>query len=100
MQAAVDARRDDLSSNLDGAARAADRLDDSSLASTQDCSDLRGAYVTAKQLVDGSSTDYDALTQAQQNLTAAMSGCATNLSQSDMEKVFGEPQGFTQGKDE
>ena len=100
MQAAVDARRDALSSNLDGAARAADRLDDSSLASTQDCSDLRGAYVTAKQLVDGSSTDYDALTRAQQNLTAAMSGCATNLSQSDMEKVFGEPQGSTQGKDE
>ena len=29
-----------------------------------------------------------------------MSGCATNLSQSDMEKVFGEPQGSTQGKDE
>lgn len=100
MRAAIDARRDDLSSNLAGAARAADRLDDNSLTSTKDCSGLRGAYETAKQLVDSSSTDYDALTQAQQKLTAAMSGCATNLSRSDMEKVFGEPQGSTKGKDE
>ena len=43
--------------------------------------------------MDSKSDDYDALTKAQQNLTTAMSGCATNLDPTNREKVFGQPQG-------
>ena len=39
------------------------------------------------------SDDSDALTKAQQNLTTAMSGCATNLDPTEREIVFGQPQG-------
>ena len=60
---------------------------------TQGCGDIKNAYETAKQLVDSKSDDYDALTKAQQDLTTATSGCATNLDPKDLEKVFGQPQG-------
>lgn len=93
MAAAIDARLEDISSGLDSTADSITVIDESDLAGTQGCGDLKAAYETARQLVDSSSRDYDALTGAQQELTGALSGCATNLSQSDLEKVFGQAQG-------
>ena len=96
MRAAIDARTADISSSLDGAKRAAEgigKLETDGLA--QDCSDLSGAWERARKLVDGKSDDYDALTQAQQDLTSAMSGCATALNETDRTSVFGQPQGST-----
>lgn len=93
MQAGIEARRDDLSSGLDNTARNVTTIEQDNLSGTQGCGDLKAAYETAKQLVDSKSDDYDALTKAQQNLTTAMSGCATNLDPTDREKVFGQPQG-------
>ena len=63
------------------------------LENMQGCGDIKNAYETAKRLVDSKSDDYDALTKVQQDLTAATSGCATNLDPKDLEKVFGQPQG-------
>lgn len=93
MQAGIEARRDDLSSGLDNTAREVATIKQDDLSGTQGCGDLKAAYETAKRLVDSKSDDYDALTKAQQNLTTAMSGCATNLDPTDREKVFGQPQG-------
>ena len=96
MRAAIDARTADIGSSLDGAKRAADgigKLDADGLA--QSCSSLSGAYERARKLVDGKSDDYDALTQAQQDLTSSMSGCATDLNETDRTSVFGQPQGST-----
>lgn len=93
MQAGIEARRDDLSSGLANTARNVTTIEQDNLSGTQGCGDLKTAYETAKQLVDSKSDDYDALTKAQQDLTTAMSGCATNLDPSDREKVFGQPQG-------
>lgn len=93
MQAGIEARRDDLSSGLDNTAREVATIKQDNLSGTQGCGDLKAAYETARQLVDSKSDDYDALTKAQQNLTTAMSGCATNLDPTDREKVFGQPQG-------
>lgn len=93
MEAATDARLEDLSSGLDSTAASIDVIDASGLSGTQGCGDLKAAYETAKRLVDSTSRDYDALTSAQQDLTGALSGCATNLSQTDLEKVFGQAQG-------
>ena len=93
MQAGIEARRDDLSSGLDNTAREVATIERDDLSGTQGCGDLKAAYETAKRLVDSKSDDYDALTKAQQNLTTAMSGCATNLDPTDREKVFGQPQG-------
>ena len=93
MQAGIEARRDDLSSGLDNTAREVATIEQDNLSGTQGCGDLKAAYETAKRLVDSKSDDYDALTKAQQNLTTAMSGCATNLDPTDREKVFGQPQG-------
>ena len=93
MQAGIEARRDDLSSGLDNTAREVATIERDDLSGTQGCGDLKAAYETAKRLVDSKSDDYDALTKAQQNLTTAMSGCATNLGPTNREKVFGRPQG-------
>ena len=93
MQAGIEARRDDLSSGLDNTAREVATIERDDLSGTQGCGDLKAAYETAKRLVDSKSDDYDALTKAQQNLTTAMSGCATNLDPTNREKVFGRPQG-------
>lgn len=93
MQAGIEARRDDLSSGLDNTAREVATIERDYLSGTQGCGDLKAAYETAKRLVDSKSDDYDALTKAQQNLTTAMSGCATNLDPTNREKVFGRPQG-------
>ena len=93
MQAGIEARRDDLSSGLDNTAREVAAIERDDLSGTQGCGDLKAAYETAKRLVDSKSDDYDALTKAQQNLTTAMSGCATNLDPTNREKVFGQPQG-------
>lgn len=93
MQAGIEARRDDLSSGLDNTAREVATIERDDLSGTQGCGDLKDAYETAKRLVDSKSDGYDALTEAQQNLTTAMSGCATNLDPTDREKVFGRPQG-------
>lgn len=93
MEAAIAARLEDLSSGLDSTAASITVIDESDLAGTQGCGDLKTAYTAAKQLVDSTSRDYDALTAAQQDLTSALSGCATNLSPSDLEKVFGQAQG-------
>ena len=93
MQAGIEARRDDLSSGLDNTAREVATIEQDNLSGTQGCGDLKAAYETARQLVDSKSDDYDALTKAQQNLTTAMSGCATNLDPTNREKVFGRPQG-------
>lgn len=93
MQAGIEARRDDLSSGLDNTAREVATIKQDDLSGTQGCGDLKAAYETAKRLVDSKSDDYDALTKAQQNLTTAMSGCATNLDPTNREKVFGRPQG-------
>ena len=93
MQAAIDARREDLSSGLASADKESKRIEQGDLSATDGCDDLKGAYETAKRLVDSGSQDYDALTGAQQDLTAAVSGCATNLGPFDRAKVFGSPQG-------
>lgn len=93
MRAAIEARRTDLSSGLDDLAREVKAIDANGLAGTEGCGDMKGAYRTAKKLVTGKSNDYDALTKAQQDLTAAVSGCATNLGSADQAKVFGQPQG-------
>jgi len=93
MQAGIEARRDDLSSGLDNTAREVATIERDDLSGTQGCGDLKAAYETAKRLVDSKSDDYDALTKAQQNLTTAMSGCATNPDPTAREKVFGQPQG-------
>ena len=63
------------------------------------CKSLRGAYETAKSLVNGKSQDYDALTKAQQDLTSATSGCAASLEGDQLTKVFGQAQGSTDGTD-
>lgn len=93
MRAAIDARHSDLSDGLDNTAKSVTTIQQDNLENTQGCGDIKNAYETAKQLVDSKSDDYDALTKAQQNLTAATSGCATNLDPKDLEKVFGQPQG-------
>lgn len=98
MRAAIDARLDDLESALSGAGRAADRLDRLGSADAS-CKSLRGAYETAKSLVNGKSQDYDALTKAQQDLTSATSGCAASLEGDQLTKVFGQAQGSTDGTD-
>ena len=102
MLAAIEARRADLSSGLDGAKRAADAiggLDADGL--PQDCSNVSGAWERAKTLVDAASDDYDALTWAQQDLTSSMSGCAAELNDTDRTGVFGQPQGSTRtGREE
>ena len=93
MRAAIDARRSDLSDGLGNTAKSVTIIQQDNLENTQGCGDIKNAYETAKQLVDSNSDDYDALTKAQQDLTAATSGCATNLDPKDLEKVFGQPQG-------
>lgn len=93
MRAAIEARRSDLSDGLDNTAKSVTTIQQDNLENTQGCGDIKNAYETAKQLVDSKSDDYDALTKAQQDLTAATSGCATNLDPKDLEKVFGQPQG-------
>lgn len=99
MQAAIDARLDDLESALSSAGRAADRLDRLGSADAS-CKNLRGAYETAKSLVNGKSQDYDALTKAQQDLTSATSDCAAGLEGDQLTKVFGQVQGSTDDTDE
>ncbi len=94
MRAAIEARSADITSSLDGAKRAADNISKLTTASlAKECSDLSGAVERAKNLIDSKSDDYDALTQAQQDLTSAMSGCATELNETDRTSVFGQPQG-------
>lgn len=101
MRAAIEARTADIASSLDGAKRAADgiaKLNTVGLA--QECADVSGAYERARQLVDGELADYDALTQALQDLTSSMSGCATQLNETDRASVFGQPQGSTRTETE
>ena len=93
MRAAIEARHSDLSDGLDNTAKSVTTIQQDNLENTQGCGDIKNAYETAKQLVDSKSDDYDALTKAQQDLTTATSGCATNLVPKDLEKVFGQPQG-------
>ena len=93
MRAAIEARHSDLSDGLDNTAKSVTTIQQDNLENTQGCGDIKNAYETAKQLVDSKSDDYDALTKAQQDLTTATSGCATNLDPKDLEKVFGQPQG-------
>lgn len=93
MRAAIEARRSDLSDGLDNTAKSVETIQQDNLENMQGCGDIKNAYETAKRLVDSKSDDYDALTKAQQDLTAATSGCATNLDPKDLEKVFGQPQG-------
>ena len=93
MRAAIEARHSDLSDGLDNTAKSVTTIQQDNLKNTQGCGDIKNAYETAKQLVDSKSDDYDALTKAQQDLTTATSGCATNLDPKDLEKVFGQPQG-------
>ena len=93
MRAAIEARRSDLSDGLDNTAKSVETIQQDNLENMQGCGDIKNAYETAKRLVDSKSDDYDALTKVQQDLTAATSGCATNLDPKDLEKVFGQPQG-------
>lgn len=99
MQTAIEARRDDLSDGLDNIAGNVEKIQANNLTGTQGCRDMAGAYETARKLVDTKSADYDALTKAQQDLTAALSGCATNLTADDQAKVFGQPQGTLDDKE-
>lgn len=97
MKAAIEDRREDLSSGLAGAQRAARSVERLGLTGTKGCGDLADAHSAAKRLIDSGSDDYDALTKAQQSITSAISGCASNLKGDDLTRVFGQPQGTTDG---
>lgn len=96
MRAAIEARRQDLSGGLPSLNRSAKTVERLGLQGTKGCGDLASAHSAAKELIDGKSDDYDALTKAQQSVTSAMSECASNLDGDNLTRVFGQPQGTTE----